>query len=311
MADRGPPPAPEMSSPRPAGGIRSEGPSHGESMGLDAHVMPISAYVVGDYDSPMLEFAEQMGIPATVFGPDGVRKIGPPRGWRGSLLRWSGIYQARKAYERWRRGRLRRQGHEYVAWLRGEIEALLGPCPGWNEEGPATRSHQLFRGSLHALRAYAYQAEFPEAFADLAGIRDEDGNELEGTDAIYQRRHELGLSSDRFPHLCTFSDIDGYYLPFAFAAPIRIHDPLKEDHPWWGDNPEMQKRDVGSSECLARELDELNQTLRITCRWDSAEKSAAAGSDDFFLENAKTGWMLMEWFARGSLETDTPICFDG
>jgi hypothetical protein len=44
-------------------------------MAIDFMVMPLSRYIAGDFVSPAMRFAWDMGLPYTIFGPSGERQI--------------------------------------------------------------------------------------------------------------------------------------------------------------------------------------------------------------------------------------------
>lgn len=73
----------------------------------------------------------------------------------------------------------------------------------------------------------------------------------------------------------------------------------------------MQTTSIGSSVVLMQELEELNEHLKISERWDFSEGVAGGDSDDPLIREANQGWRLMEGFARASLQSSKPICFDG
>lgn len=108
-------------------------------MSLDLHVIPISAFIAGDYDQP-----------EATAGPRGVKKA---QGWLARL------------FSKGRRG----EGLLYVEWLRQQ----LGRCPRWNEEGGARLSRPLDVRALHDLRKIAGDARrFPHLIdhADFQGF---------------------------------------------------------------------------------------------------------------------------------------------
>ncbi len=169
-------------------------------------------------------------------------------------------------------------------------------------------SHQLFRGSLHALRTFALRLEFPTALGAAKCYTKESGEAVSLVDATYERYRDMSGTSKRFAHLCNFSDVQGFYLPCDFEPVLSIKDPTLEGSMF----PDLEFRPVGSSMRLKRELDDLNETLKLRGRWPiPAFNYGNPETDDEDLRDVHIGWLLMEGFARASVQEDLPICFDG
>ena len=280
-------------------------------MGLDAHVMPISAFMVNDYDPAMVAMMREMGmesVPAARIGPGSIEQITPARTLWGRFQLHSGLWTLRRKFRRWKASRRRKEGLMYVEWLRGALRILLGMEMDWSEEGGSVLTHQLFLGALHSLRTYALRLEYPDALGRIHSYKNQGGEEVDLVSATYERASELELESERFAHLCEHSDVHGFYIPVAFDPPQSLVDPTRSEamHEF------LRRTPVGSSIRLLAELEELNERLGIQSRWDIRELGLSPSeTDDPVLQGVHTGWKLMEGFARTSVERGLPICFDG
>jgi len=274
-------------------------------MGMSGYVIPISAFVVGDYESAFEVVVRRMKIrDASRIGPDGVERVTPPRSLWGKIQRYSGLWALRRRIKRWRRARHRRDGRNYVRWLQDMLQQHTGLKMDWNEDGDMFAGHQIFSGTLSALVSFAYRVEFPEAFRKVAGYVKEDGQAVSMLDAVEERRCELKLQSQRFSHLCGSAEL---WVPVAFDPPQCIEDPAKADHPV----ESLRNTHVGSSIRLLDELMELNETLCIRERWAVPAFELPGHSDEpDELRGVHTGWLLMEGFAKASVEHRMPFCID-
>src|SRR6185295_2751732 len=101
-------------------------------MGLDLHVLPISAFVVGDYERGMAVMMRNMGmgnVPLTVVrggidGPATFERINAPGGAWGQFQRWTGIWALRRGVERLQTMSRRSDGRAYVAWLQEALRRV-------------------------------------------------------------------------------------------------------------------------------------------------------------------------------------------
>lgn len=280
-------------------------------MGLDAHVLPISAFMVNDYEPAMVGMMKSMGmqnVPAFRFGPAGVETITPSRSLWGRVQLHTGIWALRRRYRRWRASLRRKEGLLFVEWMRASLKASLGVDLDWSEEGGTALTRQLPRSALHALRTYALRLEFPEALGKARAYRNEKGEDVDLVGATYEKADELKLESERFAHLFAASDVHGYYLPAAFDPPQKLKDPAWTE----GRFDFLKWIPVGSSVRLLQELEELNESLGIRSRWDVRDMGTGPSeTGDEVLGQVHYGWKLLEGFARTSVETRLPICFDG
>lgn len=274
-------------------------------MSRQGYVIPLSAFVVGDYESAFEALVRQMRIQSAArIGPDSLERITPPRNFWGRLQRHTGIWALRRRFERWRRARHRRIGLAYVCWLQDELLKKTGHPMDWNEEGDMVVGHQVFSGTLEALVSYAFRLEYPEAFRKMTSYVNEEGKEVSLVDALDERRRELKLESQRFPHLCSSSET---WVPVAFDPPQRVEDPTKADEPY----DFLRKTWVASSVRLLDELNELNDSLDIDSRWSAPAFELPNGGDEPpGFEGVHIGWLFMEGFARASLEHRLPICME-
>jgi hypothetical protein len=280
-------------------------------MGLDLHVIPISAYIVGDYESAVglwLRSVRMESVPAVRIGPGFVERITPPRTLWGRIQLHTGLWRVRQRIKRWQARRRRAVGLRYVEWLRGALKESLGVECAWSEEGDSVLTRQFGFGSLHALRTYALRVEFPDALKGVKAYKNDQGEDVDLVAAVYERASELKLESNRFRHLCDHSDVHGFYIPVAFDPPQHLDDPTREEV----EIDCLKKTPVGSSVRILQELEELNEHLCIRSVWDTRERGLGpAETDDPDMTEVHFGWKLMEGFARTSVERNLPICFDG
>jgi hypothetical protein len=100
-----------------------------------------------------------------------------------------------------------------------------------------------------------------------------------------------------FAHLIDHSDADGYYLPIDFSQPIHF----EAESPA---NGHTFKVDVGSCQALLRELDELNEYLRMPGDYGElggfSELYELTHEGKFGAE--RWSWAVMRWLARESVD---------
>jgi hypothetical protein len=230
-------------------------------MALDIFVMPLSRYLAGDFTTRAEALARETG---TRF-----LRIGSPK--------------PAMSIE---------QAHAYVASLRQQLIAGLGPAIRWNDEGETHFAQQLPFEYWHALRAYAANLTRP-----VDGFRFDAGSSKHpALEAIWRDRRTP------YPHLILHHDNKGFYLSTPLAKPIII--PMYE-----GVADEMQPR-AGSSLGLLRELNELGRRLGL-----SRDMGEPGWTDQFDagdpLELVKHGWVFMRQCAKISVAQKLPIIFDG
>lgn len=114
--------------------------------------------------------------------------------------------------------------------------------------------------------------------------------------------HELNeinqgrLPLEKFKHLINHSDSNGFYIPVDFSAPFSFDVASFSGEGSW-------KCDIGSSQALLRELDELNFFLKVP--GDVGQLNGTALLDqqiagDIF-EEEKRVWGMLHWLARESV----------
>jgi hypothetical protein len=283
-------------------------------MGLDLHVLPISAYVVGDYERGMAVMLRNMGmgqVPLRVIraggdGPATFEQITAPSGAWGQLQRWTGIWALRRGVERLKSKSRRAAGLQYVQWLRDALRRVGVENADWCEEGGSALTRQFPREHLYALRAYAWRLEFPDVLGPgRTGLASADERHDSSVSTL-DKAEQLKLKSSRFPHLCNHeSDSEGYYIPVGFDVPRWILDP---ETPEGGGE---HRTPIASSVGLMKELAELNATLDVKTPWVLSEFMPRSSGEDDDLREVRYGWILLEGFARTSVEKRLPICFDG
>jgi len=276
-------------------------------MGMSGYVIPISAYIVGNYESAvesMIRHLKMENIPTARVGPDGSERLTPSGSLWGRFQLRSGLWALRRKFIQWLRSRHRREGLAYVRWLQLMLHRGTGLKMEWNEDGDMVVGHQIFHGTLAALTSYAYRLEFPDAFRKVDAYVKDNGEKVSLLDAVNERRRELKLESQRFPHLCGSAVM---WVPVAFDPPQAFEDPTQADQLF----EDLRTTRVGSSVRLLEELMEINVSLGIQARWAvPAFNLPDHGDEPPELAGVYTGWLLMEGFARASLEHRTPICLD-
>ncbi|MBX3076492.1 hypothetical protein KF913_21445 [Candidatus Obscuribacterales bacterium] len=143
-------------------------------------------------------------------------------------------------------------------------------------------------GSVLQLKSYAAYLSVhgePPSEPDFSVI----GHEL---NEINQGRLPLG----KFKHLINHSDSNGFYIPVDFDDPFSFDVASSTGDGSW-------KCDIGSSNALLRELDELNQFLKVP--GDVGQLNGTAVLDqqiagDTF-EEEKRVWGMLHWLARESV----------
>lgn len=141
---------------------------------------------------------------------------------------------------------------------------------------------QLFR----SYAAYVSVHKEPPEEPDLSIINHELNEMIEG---------RLGYGA--FPQVINHSDSNGFYVPVDFEKPFTF------DAPSFGGNGTW-KCDIGSSQALLRELDELNKHLKVPGDVGQLNGSAMVEQEvkgDVF-EKEKLVWAVMHWLARESTQ---------
>jgi hypothetical protein len=161
------------------------------------------------------------------------------------------------------RWRARRQ----VSAIRRAVEALNGTPVRWKDDGGVVYSEQS-RG-MEALRAYAKwldcRGQVPE-FAPAPG-------------GDYYQHPVMGLEIERVscPHLTGHDCYNGYYLPCDFERLARV-EPYKIFGQWPATRP------VGSSVRLLRELDYVQERLRVPESYDYPQDDPLVAVKAAYLE---------------------------
>lgn len=100
-----------------------------------------------------------------------------------------------------------------------------------------------------------------------------------------------------FDNLINHSDSEGYYIPLDFAVPLHFDVPQSN-------GPGVWICDLGSSQALLRELDQLNIHLKMPGDYGDLggydQLSSLIENDEFGVE--KWAWAVMHWLARVSVE---------
>lgn len=123
-----------------------------------------------------------------------------------------------------------------VAAIRAALEADIGSPAGWDDERDEMEAFAYTPHDLHAVRSLVAHHEHPPrrllrrpSFRLLADPREHPS-----------LRKIFSGAPTQFPHMMRHSDDRGFFLPVAFAAPSRCHEPE-----WWN---------LGSSDGLRAEL---------------------------------------------------------
>lgn len=151
------------------------------------------------------------------------------------------------------------------------------------------------KSGIHLLRSYAACIAFngePPVEPDFSFI----GYEL---NEMYAGR----MKFEPFTHLIKHSDEDGFYLPIEFPTPFMMR---KSD-----DGFDSWACNVGSSQALLKELDELNKYLKVPGDYGDLCGSARLRQEiqgDVF-EKEKWVWGVLRWLARESVAKNVIIEF--
>lgn len=112
-----------------------------------------------------------------------------------------------------------------------------------------------------------------------------------------EKMYEGLIPFEPFNHLIDHSDSEGYYLPIDFEKPLNFEVKQTGTARAW-------MCDVGSSQALLRELDELNKHFNMPGDYGQLggydELSAVISEGDFGAE--RWVWGVMHWLARESVE---------
>jgi len=227
---------------------------------LDIFVMPLSRYLSGDFMTGLERFMAAQGA-LHQYHRTSPKPSLPPE-----------------------------EARAFVADLRRQLAAALGPEIRWRDEGDTVFAEQFSFDAWHALRAFAADQTRP-----APGFRfDRDPHRHPGLDEIFD-----GAPSS-FRHLIRHHDNQGFYLPTDFREPFEL--PL-----WEGERAAPL---VGSSLALLRELNALGARLGLT-----RDQGEEGWTEPFVrgdpLEPVKHGWVFMRHCARLSVRHKLPIIFDG
>src|SRR5437016_2046739 len=159
-------------------------------MGIDAFVMPLWRFKVGDFETPVEQLAG---------GPD-----------RASYVSAGGVWQRASVRGFFARRRARKE----VAAIVRAVEARNGHQISWRDDGTVARCEQ-FR-TREPMRAYLYwldRRDLIPAFEPPAG-------------GDYSTHHFFQIARDRpptmFPHLNRNGVYNDYMLPCDFEHPVEV-----------------------------------------------------------------------------------------
>ena len=151
------------------------------------------------------------------------------------------------------------------------------------------------KSAIHLLRSYAACIAFngePPVEPDISVICYE-------LNEMYAGR----MKFEPFAHLIKHSDEDGFYVPIEFPTPFTMRK-SEDGFDSWACN-------VGSSQALLKELDELNKYLKVPGDYGDLCGSARLRQEiqgDAF-EKEKWVWGLLRWLARESVAKNVIIEF--
>ncbi|RMD74727.1 MAG: hypothetical protein D6820_16175 [Lentisphaerae bacterium] len=156
-------------------------------MGLDIHVMPLTRFLQGDYESPL----ERM------FGNKVVR-----------------IGTARPSASK-------EEADQFVKMLQDALSRKFNTSITWHDDGDVVFSEQFDFRAWHALRAYAAHQEYPATKGIFRKTerrywQEENPEEHPGLMKIAKS------AQSRFMHLVYHGDNCGYYFPADFDPPCVI-----------------------------------------------------------------------------------------
>lgn len=158
----------------------------------------------------------------------------------------------------------------------------------FGEAGQEIKGEIGSSGGFQQLRSYAAYIAVHSAAPDEPDMS-VIGHEL---NEMYQHRIPYG----KFAHLINHSDSSGYYIPIDFAEPFTFDAPAFDGG--------TRKVDVGSSVALLRELDAMNEFLKVPgdCGQLNGTARLAQLTESDIFESEKRGWGMMRWLARESVE---------
>lgn len=151
------------------------------------------------------------------------------------------------------------------------------------------------KSAIHLLRSYAACIAFngePPVEPDISVICYE-------LNEMYAGR----MKFEPFAHLIKHSDEDGFYVPIEFPTPFTMRK-SEDGFDSWACN-------VGSSQALLKELDELNKYLKVPGDYGELCGSARLRQEiqgDVF-EKEKWVWGLLRWLARESVAKNVMLEF--
>ena len=204
-----------------------------------------------------------IGVRPKIVTADGVEE-------RPASVNWFGRWRARRE----------------VSAIRRAVEAVNRTPIRWKDEGGVVYSEQS--GGMGALKAYA-------RWLDCQGLVPEFATAPEGD---YYKHPVMSLEIERLscPHLTEHDCYNGYYLPCDFERLAQV-EPYKIFGHW------PATRSVGSSIRLLRELDYVQERLRVPEGYDYPQ-------DDPFVA-VKAAYIQLREVADLSCRHGLPIIFWG
>lgn len=294
-------------------------------MGLDLLVLPLTRYLAGQYQGPVEAIAQRVGAPKPGHPEDLARervrriredlqrRFTAPLDWveEGdvalSVQFHYGALQALRAY----------------AALQDHPLDAPGSTPDLNEKHPSlmkvyyqnapTRYRHLIEHS--DCSGFYAPCDFPEPvpcreILDFPPRRERFWERWFASVALHQIAIMAGAWKELRAELRAGKDENRLIRKLQRESPYpkRKEEPLpkvprgKSVHDWGN---------VGSSVRLLRELDELNERLRIPRDWGDVGTGDTAAPDGDPLETVKYGWAVLHYAARVSVEKRLPLVFDG
>jgi hypothetical protein len=112
------------------------------------------------------------------------------------------------------------------------------------------------------------------------------------------------------PHLMNHSDCEGYYVPTSFAGPVQIPLLLAIDSES-SQSDQVWHADVGSSAILLRELESINEFLKLpdAARQKRQSKPLLDPIEGDIWAGIKWAWSVLYWLAQESVERNVLIMF--
>jgi hypothetical protein len=286
-------------------------------MGLDLHVMPLWRAFSGDFTGPVEHLFAQMDV------SEHYHRVG--------------VLKGNAEHEKAR---------EMVEAVRLDLAQRGGVDLSWKDEGRVVESVQMPTWGLVALKAYAAHHERSPREAFTVPDEGQDLSKHPDLGPIYGGRetrfaHLILHSGDSGYYLpCDFAhpilnpdkteerktDLKSYTSPWppwlwlawrrfklrcgwggfldllALATAERYANPLES---------ELASDRTGSSIRLLAELQELKHVLSMERDYGELRDGEKLAEEDDPLAQVKTGWSLLHFVARRSVDSSLPIVFDG